>query len=83
MQETIKTQVEAQLEAIGGPASESAGPGTEATGEEETQTYEPVAYVETPVKTQNEAKEPSETATADEYAPPLSVPSYDAPVMEE
>ena len=51
MQETIKTQVEAQLEAIGGPVTESAGPVTEAAGEEVTQTYEPVAFVETPVIT--------------------------------
>ena len=71
------------MEAIGGPVSESAGPGTEAACKEETQSYEPVAYVETTVKTQNEAKKSSETATVDEYAPPLSVPSYDAPVMEE
>ena len=61
--------------------TESAGPVTEAAGEEATQTYEPVAFVETPVISQEEAKEP--TATADEYVPPLSVPSYGPPVMEE
>ena len=45
MQETIKTQVEAQLEAIGGPVTVSAEPRTEIDGNEVTQSYESVALV--------------------------------------